>query len=315
MMTMPISLSDWAVAALVLAYVWPAALAITLGLVLWASLKRGRTRGIWIAAAVLPTVYAVVAAVVGVQSKTPEWKQSRLDRMARPISQSRELHGAMLPAGTRILWNDASQESFSEVKLPGTSQVLGVPLSGSMSYGGDSQDLNDPGHYWTGTLAAQAVIDGWTCVGGIELERNRHLHRCTLDADRVFGGHKVPAGSAVVIGPDGVKVTLTATMPVAEIGSALPGGSEVRFDANGCVREAGVREDTPVKVHGVALWSDALRLHSGAAVPGRVCAPVAWVRGNLVRDVAGSDAFTQGVEVDVDVRTGKLRAVRVGDAE
>ena len=320
MVTLHFTLTRWELLVLVLGEGWPFALGISLLLALVAVVLRGRRRRIlWICAAILPVVYAVAALGVLGEMAVAKWKEDRMRRAHEPIRTPRELKGATLPVGTRIDWVSAAEKDFYSVDLPGVSQVLGVPLTGRMEFREPDGMGESSEKAWQGTLAANTTIDGWACAAGkVALKRGGGLAACTLVGARTFDGHAVPAGSELEARQDGFYVVVAAAMAMPELSSVMPAGSEVTFDREGCVEQAVVREETPMKVHGVRLWSDALRLHYDASARGGAggpCGPVERVRGYTHDPVPGEYSTIGSLQVDLDMRTRALRVVRVGDPD
>ena len=321
--TMPMHFTGWDVAWIALAMGWRYALAALVVLVLLGALvaKGWLRRTLWFGAGAIGTVYAVAALVVLGPMGLGKVNDARLARMRRPITRERTLAGATLPVGTVIDWVGTGQRDFWDVSLPGVSRVLGVPMTGAMRYEDDRLGPGfeqSRGRFWQGQLAKDTTIvsgraGSWPCrAGDVALDEQEKLHRCTLAAARVFGGETVPGGSKIEVLEQEVLVTLAGAMAMAEMKGTFAAGNVVRFDDGGCVLGAAVYREAPVTVHGVTLWADDLRLHRDA---GQGCGPVEWVRGNLKYARKDAEETLAGTEVDVNVATGTVRDVRVGDPE
>ena len=68
------------------------------------------------------------------------------------------MQGMDIPAGTAVTWADERHERVTAMELPGPTPVLGTTLTGKL------EDVS--GLWWSGTLAADAVLGGWPCRAG-----------------------------------------------------------------------------------------------------------------------------------------------------
>ncbi len=294
-------------AALLAGHFWWLSLGITLVYLFIALTRPAGRRCLWFRlAAILPAFYFLLAVCAGVQDGYHNVQQYRLARAQRPIRKPRQVNGGWFPVGTRVYWKTTAEDDFEGIELPGPSQVFSLPLTGSLYY---SVDVDTPTQqqFWNATLATPATISGWPCAPGpVALDNAGTLHRCILAAPRTFGNHTVPARSALEIHAGITTATLSAPMPLPELGATLAARSSSQFDRNGCLVSAKPPEDHPLLVRGVALKYK-LHWHYVASPPG-TCASADFIRGSLARDIPHSEELTEGLEVKVSPQTGQIAA-------
>jgi len=232
--------------------------------------------------AVLPCLMVLVMdAVSEVHSIASRQAYARTHQtLSAPLS----IQGLNLPAGTAVEWADERHQAVASVELPGPTALLGTTLTGKL------EDVSS--RWWSGTLAADARLEGWPCrAGDVWLSHEGRPMRCTLAGDSEQQGLEIPAGSEVALAATGqlqdLRLPPDRTMGLPSIGATLPGGGSLFLRPDGAIERAYVPEPGVLQLGDAALrfevrWVYPETSHPSASVPAQATA----VRGDLAEDAA-----------------------------
>ena len=298
-----LSLPLWVAALMVGVLYWPLLLTMAAVLAGVAMLVRGWPRaGLFglAATALLPCVLALVSVIVfEVESAAARRAYARThETLSAPLS----LQGLSLPAGTAVVWVDERHQAVASLELPGPAPLLGTTLTGKL------EDV--AGRWWSGTLAADAWLEGWPCrAGDVWLSHEGRPMRCTVAEDSGHQGLDIPAGSEVAVTPGGtlqdLRLPASRTMELPSIGATLPGGGSLFLRPDGMIERVYVPDPGVLQVGGAGLrfevrWVYPQGPHAPIGVPAQATA----VRGALAEDATiNGAAVSAGRWVTVDLQS------------
>lgn len=140
-------------------------------------------------------------AFIAVFSATVIWRewtfrQSSLeawDRLRVPLSQTTQIDGLRLAAGTIVRWDREEPGHLLTANLrDGQVVAPNIILRGEVS-----REYDD---WWRGSLARDAVIQGWHCAAGkIDWYVSGRLRWCLLSEPQKVPAGEIPAHTAVLL--------------------------------------------------------------------------------------------------------------------
>jgi hypothetical protein len=209
------------------------------------------------------------------------------------------IQGLRLPAGTALTWVAERHQAVVSVELPAPTPLLGTTLTGT---------LDDVwGRWWSGTLAANARLDGWPCrAGDVWLSHEGRLMRCSLAADHEDQGFAIPSGSEIALAAAGrlsdLRLPDDRTMALPSIAAALPGGGSLFLRPDGAIERAYVPEPGMLRVGDVALRYEIRWVYPEAPIQSAGVPPSAvGLRGDLAADTTiDGIVVPAGSQVSVD---------------
>ena len=210
-----------------------------------------------------------------------------------------------LPTGTAVTWADERHEAVASLALPGPTPLLGTTLIG------DLEDVS--GLWWSGTLAADAQLEGWPCrAGDVWLSHEGRPMRCTLAADHDWQGLTIPAGSEVALSASGrledLRLPLDRTMVLPSINATLPGGGSLFLRPDGAIERAYVPEPGILQLGDIPLRFEIRWIYPEPARSAVTRTSAAALRGELVSDTSIDGFFAPaGTSVTVDLRSQTVR--------
>jgi hypothetical protein len=269
-----INFPAWMTPVLIGLLYWPLLLAVAASLAGLGMCLRGRRRAAVLGLAGLVALPCMLVIAMDIASALHSASARRAyTRTHETLSAPVHMQGMDIPAGTAVTWADERHERVTAMELPGPSPVLGTTLTGKL------EDVS--GLWWSGTLAADAVLGGWPCrAGDVWLSAEGGPMRCTLADDHQYEGFDIPAGSEVALSRSGrlrdVRLPADRTMALPSIAAMLPGGGSVFLRPDGAIERAYVPEPGVLQLGDAALRFDITWIYNRAA-------PVA-LRGELAED-------------------------------
>lgn len=296
-----LSFPAWMIPLLIGVLYWPFLLVAGLVLVGMGIVVRGWFRIVLLGLAGVALLLCLSGPVAYVVSEIHAVGERRAfarthDTLTAPL----QIQGLSLPAGTVVTWSDERHQAISSVDLPGPTPILGATLTGALE--------NAWNRWWSGTLAAEATLDGWPCgAGDVWLSPAGRPMRCTLAGDHQYQGLAIPAGSEVALTDTGqlqdLRLATDRTMALPSIAATLPAGGSLFLMPDGGIERAYVPEPEMLRVGDIALRFEIRWLYSDTAN-----SAAAALRGDLAADTVIDGALAPaGSLVTVDLASHRAR--------